>query len=64
MPDFNPNNMQGIDLSNIPGMEGMQGMAVAMFAAYRVPDYAAEIKTLKEWMHERLAVMDEAFLIR
>lgn len=70
MGDFDPNNMSAagnmmtFDFSEMPGMEGMQSMAVAMFAAYRVKSYAEEIKMLKDWMHERLTVMDEAFLIK
>ena len=60
MPDFS--NMQMPDFSNMPGMEGMGGMQVSWFSAYRVASYEEEIKMLKDWLHERLTVMDEAFL--
>ena len=32
--------------------------AIGMFAAYRVSSYAEEIKTLKQWLADRLAFLD------
>ena len=65
MPGFG--NMPMPDFSNMPQMPGfgdMQNftMDASMFAAYFVSSYDEEIKMLKDWIHERLAVMDERFL--
>ena len=74
MPDFsNMPQMPGFggmpvpDFSNMPQMPGFGGMQdiamdASMFAAYFVSSYDEEIRMLKDWIHERLAVMDERFL--
>ena len=49
MPDFST-------MGNFPMMGGFN--AVGMFAAYRVSSYAEEIKTLKQWLADRLAFLD------
>ena len=41
-------------------MMGMGGMN-SWFTAYSVSSYEEEIKYLKNWIHERLQVMDETF---
>ena len=49
MPDFSA-------MGGFPMMGGFN--AVGMFAAYRVSSYAEEIKTLKQWLADRLAFLD------
>ncbi len=47
------------DFSAMGGFPMMGGFnAIGMFAAYRVSSYAEEIKTLKQWLADRLAFLD------
>ena len=50
------------DMGNFGGfsdMSGMGGMMLSMFRSYSVKNYDDEIKMLKEWLLERLKVLDE-----
>ena len=41
------------------GMGDMGGMMLSMFRSYSVKNYEDEIKMLKQWLSERLKVLDE-----
>lgn len=52
-----------------PGMDGemggeMGGMMLSWFRSYTVKDYADEIKMLKQWLADRLEVLDDRLLSR
>ena len=55
MPDTS--NMP--NFGGFPGMGDMGGMMLSMFRSYSVKSYDDEIKMLKEWLSERLKVLDE-----
>lgn len=59
-----PNGMGNMPngMGAMPNMMMMNGGGqLSWFAAYRVSSYEEEIKYLKNWIHDRLEVMDEAF---
>ena len=59
-----PNGMAAMPngFGGMPNMMMMNGGGqISWFAAYRVSSYEEEIKYLKNWIHDRLEVMDEAF---
>ena len=46
-------------MGGFPGMGDMGGMMLSMFRSYSVKNYEDEIKMLKQWLSERLKVLDE-----
>ena len=46
-------------MGEMGGMGDMGGMMLSMFRSYSVKSYDDEIKMLKEWLSERLKVLDE-----
>ncbi|MBQ4277420.1 MAG: CotH kinase family protein [Bacteroidaceae bacterium] len=64
MPDMGqmPGMGQMPDMSQMPGMGEMGGMMLSWFRSYTVKNYSDEIKMLKQWLADRLAVLDDRLL--
>ena len=59
MPDFGGFGGGFPGMGEMSGMGEMGGMMLSMFRSYSVKNYDDEIKMLKEWLLERLKVLDE-----
>ena len=64
MPDFGGFGGGFPGMGDMSGMGEMGGMMLSMFRSYSVKNYDDEIKMLKEWISERLKVLDEKLSYR